>query len=132
HLVNLSVDARGLLHRVLDALDVCELRADVKVQELEHVYAPLVLHAAYGFENLCGRQSEFRGLAAGLLPAPRTLRVELDAQSHHRHVAAVVALRDLQDVVKLVQLLDDDDDALATARAEESQLDELLVLESVQ
>src|SRR5947209_1591896 len=121
HLVNLRVDARGLLHRVLDALDVGELRADVEVQELEHVYAPLVLHPADGLKNLGRRQSELRRLAARLLPAPRTLRVELHAQAHHRQVALLVALGDLQDVIQLVQLLDDDDDALARTRAEESQ-----------
>ena len=104
----------------------------MEVQELEHVHAPLVLHPPDGFENLGGRQAELRRLAARLLPAPRPLRVELDAQANHRQVAAVVAPRDLQDVVKLVQLLDDDDDALAGARAEEGQLDELLVLEAVQ
>src|SRR2546423_112783 len=132
HLVNLGVDARGLLHRVLDALDVRELRADVEVQELEHVYAPLVLHAAYGLQNLGGGEAELRRLAAGLLPAPRPFRVELDAQPHHRHVAAAVALGDLQHVVEFVQLLDDDDDALPRTRAQEGQLDELLVLEAVQ
>src|SRR5215207_3885807 len=132
HLDDLGVDARGLLHRVLDALDVGELRADVEVQELEHVHAPRLLHAADGLQNLGGRQPELRRLAAGLLPAPRALRVELDAEADHRQVAALEAVGHPEHVVQLVELLDDDDDPLARARAEEGQLDELLVLEAVE
>src|SRR5215204_2681473 len=132
HLDDLGVDARGLLHRVLDALDVCELRADVEVQELEHVDAPRLLHAADGLQNLGRREPELRRLAARLLPPPRALRVELDAEAEHRQVAALEAVGHREHVVELVQLLDDDDDALAAARAEEGELDELLVLEAVQ
>src|ERR1044071_3271360 len=92
HLDDLGVDARGLLHRVLAALDVRELRADVEVQELEHVHPACLLHPPDDFENLRGGEPELRRLAARLLPAPRALRVEFDAQADHRQVALLEAV----------------------------------------
>src|SRR4029450_9003546 len=37
-LVDLGMGARGFLHGVLDALDVGELRSDVKVKQFQHVH----------------------------------------------------------------------------------------------
>jgi hypothetical protein len=48
HLAHFRVNARGLFHRVLDALDVRQLRADVEMQEAQHVYAPGFLQATNG------------------------------------------------------------------------------------
>ena len=39
HLVDLRVNARRFLHRILDALDIGELRADMEVEQLQHVHA---------------------------------------------------------------------------------------------
>ncbi len=64
HLIDLRVDARGFLHRVLDALDVGELRADVKVQQLQHVDAIGFFQPANHFEQFGGRQSELCSFAA--------------------------------------------------------------------
>ena len=70
-LTDLGVSAGGLLHRVLDALDVGQLRADMKVQQPEHVDAAGFLQPADDLEDLGRRQTELRRLAARLFPFAR-------------------------------------------------------------
>ena len=72
HLMDLGVDARGFFHRVLDALDVRQLRSDVKVQQPQHVDALGFFHLTDDFEEFRRRQAELGSFAARFLPAART------------------------------------------------------------
>src|ERR1051326_4461192 len=71
HLVNLRVNARGFLHRILDALDVRELRTDVEVKQLQHVQPARFFDAPNDFQQLGGGHTNLRRFTARLFPTSR-------------------------------------------------------------
>ena len=54
HLMDLCIDARRLLHRVLDAFDVGQLRLDVKVQQSQHIDPAGIFQAVNYLQELGG------------------------------------------------------------------------------
>src|ERR1043165_9983283 len=130
-LVNLRVHASRFLHRILDALDVGELRTDMEVKELQHVHAIGFLQTADHLQKLGSSQTKLRGLATGFFPATGAFRVELHAHAEHRQ-RAFVTLDDVENVIQLVELLDHDHDPLSDSRTGKCQFDELFVLKAVE
>ena len=62
--MNFRIDARRFLHRILDALDVGELRTNVKVKQSQHVDAAGVFKAIDDFQQFRGSQSELGGFTS--------------------------------------------------------------------
>ena len=87
HLINLGIDARGFLHGVLDALDICQLRSNVKVQQPQH-FSPIGFFQTIDhFQQLGGGESELGRFAAGFFPASGTLRIKFHPHADDRQVA---------------------------------------------
>ena len=112
HLMDFRINARGLFHRVLDALDVRKLRPDMKVQQLQHVDATGFFQAVDYFKQFRCRQAELCCFAARFLPATGALRIELHAHADDRHVP-FGAFRHAEDMIEFAKFLDNDHDALS-------------------
>src|SRR5258706_3828234 len=73
HLFDFRIDARGFLHRVLDPFDVSQLRADMKMEQAQHVDAIGFFQTIDYFQQLSGSQTKLGCFAARLFPTARTL-----------------------------------------------------------
>src|SRR3954465_13277579 len=101
----LRVVARGFLQASLDVANVGDLRAEVKMNELEDIEPIERLQLVDELDELRCAQTELRLLAAALRPAPRTFRIELDSNSGRRLDSQLVS--DLQEHIDFAQLLED-------------------------
>ncbi len=80
----LDVELHGLTQGVLYAAYLCDLAADVEMDELQPVGDLVFLEEVHGLEQFGGIEAEFRLVAARLLPFPRAGVGELDADAHRR------------------------------------------------
>src|SRR3990170_1693731 len=110
-LAKLRVITRDLLKTGLDVANVGDLRAEVKVNQLEDVQAPERLEPVHQLHQLRGAETELRLLAAAFRPAARTLGVELDPHTRRRHHPELVG--NLEQNVDLAELLQNDEDLVA-------------------
>src|SRR5690606_16524439 len=125
-----------LFHRILYPLDVRKLRADMEMQQLEHVNAAGVLELANDVKDLSGGEPELSSLTSGFFPLAGTFRIELYPNTDHGERGVGGILRDLIDqgarMIALAHLLDHDNDILAGRGTCECQTDEIAVFEAVQ
>src|SRR5688500_9812933 len=128
-LAELGVVARDLLKPRLDVADVGDLRAEVKVNQLENVEATERLEAVDQLDELRGAQPELRFLSAAFCPAARAFRVKLDPYARRWRHAELVG--HLQQNIHLAQLLEDDENLMTQLLTHQSEAHELLVLVAV-
>ena len=129
HLVEVDVELSRLTQRGLYTSYLGNLAANVEVDKTKAVVQALLIKDAQGVEELRTGKSELRRIASALGPFARTARCELDAYAQVR--LHVELLGCAGDDVKLVELLDNDKDALSHLLGQQSQLDVALVLVSI-
>src|SRR4051812_21905061 len=125
----LGVVARHLLQPGLDVPDVSDLRAEVKVNQLENIETTEALELVDEPYELGGAQAELGFLAATLRPAARTLGVKLDAHSGGGRDTELVC--HLEQHIDLAELLEHDENLVPKLLAHERQTHELFVLVTI-
>ena len=128
-LQQLRIKSRGLADRALHRADVRHLRADVEMHELQAVRQAGGLEHFARDEQVRGAQSELCVLPATQRPLSRAFRREPHADSDPRLRADLS--RHGENLRQLLELLDDENDALAEFRAEQRILDQTGILVSV-
>ena len=128
-LVQLHVEVGSLAQSGLYAAYLCNLRADVEVDEAHAVVQTLLVERLQSLQQLRRAQTELRGVAAALLPLARARRSQLDAYADIGAYAELLC--GSGDESNLVHLLNDDENALAHLLRQQRQLDVALVLVSV-
>src|SRR5258705_4601119 len=106
-MVDLGIDSGGCFNRVLNALDVGESRADVKVEQLQHVASVSCFKSPDHFQQFGSSQTKLGRFSTRLFPPAGTLRVKLYSHAEHRQ-GSVMTFSDVQDVIEFVKLLNHD------------------------
>ncbi len=129
HQLELGVDVRQLVDRILDAADVLQLAAGMAVNQLQAVEHLVLAQRVDQLEDLADEQPELRFLAGRVAPAPGAFARQLDAHADAR--AHLVLVRVAQHQLELVEILDDRNDGAAELGREDHGLDIAVVLEAV-
>ncbi len=129
HELELRIDVREFVDRVLDAADVLQLAARMAVHELQAIEHLALFEQRVKIEDLADEQPELRFFAGRFAPSARTLGRELDPHAELRPHAVV--LRMLQKQVNFLEVFDDRNDRAAELGREDYGLDVAVVLEAV-
>ena len=124
-----GIDPRRFVECRLDATNVCDLTADVEVEQLEAVSHPPFLEQFQGAQDLAHGQAELRAMPARRLPSSRTTGRQFDSHADCRADPKLFGI--VEDQFQFRELFDNDEDLPSDLLGKKGRFDEPIVFESV-